>query len=393
MPQTRDRGYFAPEKISPRQSMTPEGFLLCEAVPIARTGELLYAEGELVDDEGEPLIRAGSDAAIRVSRDADVVFAPETIASFEGKPVTISHPDEFVSPENWRSLTVGSVMNVRQGDGIEDDLLLADLLITDADAIKEVRSGLREVSCGYEADVDEIEPGKGRQTNIVGNHVALVERGRCGPRCAIGDTMKPKKRTVFDRLMAAFRAKDEEAFKAELEEAKDELEEGKKDPEGKDPVKDAPTDLESRIAALESAIQKLVAAKSADEDPEAPEKAGPVEDAEDEPCEPAKVGDAMARAEVLAPGIKAPAKPTTKALDSLKAEALAKADAAVVAPFGDVRSLKGAALDAVFVGASELAKARNNQGAKPGSAPVKDARMVDSIANINAKNRAFWSNR
>lgn len=387
MPQTRDRGYFAPEKISPRQSMTPEGFLLCESVPIARTGELLYGEGEVP-------VKAGPDAAVRISRDADVLFAADTVASFEGKPVTLDHPDEFVSPENWKALTVGSVLNVRQGEGIEDDLLLADLLITDAKAIEDVRAGLREVSCGYEADFEEIEPGKGRQTNIVGNHVALVERGRCGPRCAIGDTLMATKRTVWDRLKTAFRARDEDAFAAELEEAKQAQDEGEPPVEPETEVMDVPSlpDLVARIAALESAINKLLAVEKAEHEqmdeepePEAPEEE--VKDEEDEPCEPAKVGDAMARAEILAPGIKAPAKPTAKALDSLKAEALAKADAAVVAPFGDVRSLKGAALDAVFVGASELAKARNNHAARP----VADSRhMVNIIDDMNARHRAFW---
>ncbi len=81
---------------------------------------------------------------------------------------------------------------------IEDDILLADLLITDKAAIESVRAGLREVSCGYDADYEQIEPGRGRQRNIIGNHVALVEKGRCGSRCAIGDKDMPtqaKKKT------------------------------------------------------------------------------------------------------------------------------------------------------------------------------------------------------
>jgi hypothetical protein len=46
---------------------------------------------------------------------------------------------------------------------------------------------MREVSAGYDAAYEQLGPGRARQYEIVGNHTALVERGRCGPACAIGD--------------------------------------------------------------------------------------------------------------------------------------------------------------------------------------------------------------
>ncbi|MFU1949286.1 DUF2213 domain-containing protein, partial [Bordetella avium] len=171
--------FYTVQKLGEKQELTNEGFLLCRDVPIARIGELLYADGEVP-------VEATPDGLIKINRSPEEVFRPETIASFEGKPVTLDHPDDFVTPETWRQLAVGTVQNVRQGQGIENDYLFADLLITDAQAIEDIRSGLREVSCGYEADYEQVEPGRGEQRNIIGNHVALVERGRCGPRCAIG---------------------------------------------------------------------------------------------------------------------------------------------------------------------------------------------------------------
>ena len=181
--------WFAPERLSARQSMTPEGFLLCEAVPIARIGTLLYDESELVNEDG-PLIEGGAGGLVTIERNADEVFRVETIASFEGKPVTLAHPEDFVNPGNWRELSMGITQNVRRGDGVENDLMLADLLITDVQAIEDVRNGLRQVSCGYDAEYEQLAVGRGRQTNIVGNHVALVERGRCG-RDAQSETPKP----------------------------------------------------------------------------------------------------------------------------------------------------------------------------------------------------------
>jgi hypothetical protein len=71
------------------------GFLLCQDVPIARIGTQEYADVELPD------IEPSDDGIIVVERHEDDVFDPESIASFEGAPVTIEHPREPVTPDNW----------------------------------------------------------------------------------------------------------------------------------------------------------------------------------------------------------------------------------------------------------------------------------------------------
>src|SRR6185312_631482 len=68
-------GFFATEQLGEHMSETPEGYLICEAVPIARTGVQEYADIEF------PELEAGPDGIIYVERDPDVVFAPETLAS------------------------------------------------------------------------------------------------------------------------------------------------------------------------------------------------------------------------------------------------------------------------------------------------------------------------
>ena len=168
------------EQIGPKQALTPEGFLLCSDVPIARTGLMLYGPGETP-------IKTGPERIARVTRDASALFSPQTVASFNGKPVVNEHPDTDVNPGNWKSLTVGICMNPRQGVDENSDIMIGDLLITDAATIMDIQAGKREVSAGYEADYEQTGEGTGRQTGIIGNHIALVERGRCGPRCAIGD--------------------------------------------------------------------------------------------------------------------------------------------------------------------------------------------------------------
>lgn len=416
--------WFTPETLSARQRMTPEGFLLCEAVPIARTGTLIY-------DESEIPVEGGPGGLVTIERNADEVFRAETMASFEGKPVTLSHPDEFVTPANWRQLSVGIVQNVRRGTDVEQDLMLADLLITDAEAIELVRRDndpnserLRQVSCGYDADYEQLAPGRGRQTTIVGNHVALVERGRCGPRCAIGDSdemktndaAKPKaRRTWKDKILTAFRAKDEAA----LEEALEEAETADEDEDDEDKEK-AKTGDSATLAAILKEVRTLsgrvgdMEAKTEDDDEdESEETTDDVLEAENAEHNPAAGGetytgdsaaltDLRSRAEILVPGITFGTRDgKVKVADhicSCQRQALIKAMAnddgkAVVEPFLFGRALDKLTADqvaAAFNGASELAKVRNNDKAARTASPTRDFGKTKTIAEINAANRKHW---
>lgn len=410
------------DQIGRTQSVTPEGFLLCEGVRIARTGPMLYRADEVEDVAPNP-----SGAMTVLQRDADVLFAPDTLASFAGKPVTNDHPDDLVSPETWRSVACGIVMNPRRGEGADSDHMVADLLITEAGAIADIQAKKREVSCGYDTEVEEIKPGLGRVTKIVGNHVALVERGRCGPSCAIQDgepTMAKAKRTVWDRLTTAFKANDEAAFHEEIEAAKGGLEAPEDDknihvhvnlngagggdqPKADEPIKDEEGDdpTEARFAKIEAALneltgivqQMLTAEKSEveahedlvkdegeteEEAPAEPEEKRPVMDAA---AVSAEFRDTLSRAEILAPGIKLPvfdAKAAPKlmvdAMCGLRRRALAKAlDAEATRPA--VEAVAGKKPDfakmtcdqaaTVFRAASEVVKARR-------TAAVHDGREV-----------------
>lgn len=163
--------------ISKHMTQTPEGFLICRDVPIARIGTQDYLARELGLD-GEP------DRPVTVERRPEDVFDPAAIASFEGKDVTYTHPPEMLAPENQSSYSKGHAENVRR----EGDFLVADLHLKDPTLISEVRNGiLREVSCGYLCDYAPSGAGY-RQTNIRGNHIAIVPRGRAGHDVAIKDS-------------------------------------------------------------------------------------------------------------------------------------------------------------------------------------------------------------
>lgn len=167
--------YYGTE-VSPNQMETSEGFLICRGVPIARTGEMVYLARELQLD-GDP------ERLVSVQRGAGDVFDPAAMASFEGKPVTDGHPPENVGPENFSAYARGHVQNVRRSG----EYLLADLYINDAALASDVRNRVkREVSCGYLC-VYTPEGSGYRQSQIRGNHVAVVPRGRAGHEVAIKD--------------------------------------------------------------------------------------------------------------------------------------------------------------------------------------------------------------
>jgi hypothetical protein len=175
--------FFTPSRLSENIVETPEGYLLCLGVPVARTGWQDYGPGET------PL-EVGDDGKVWVYRSSKEVFRPQTMASFNGKSITIKHPQDFVKPANWKMLTHGVAQNLRKGEELDEDgeeMLLADLLVMEEMAIGLVKSGLREVSCGYDAEYEQTGDGEGKQFNIIGNHIALVEQGRAGPTYAIKD--------------------------------------------------------------------------------------------------------------------------------------------------------------------------------------------------------------
>ena len=170
------------DNISKRE---PEGYLLCLNVPVARTGTQEYLPAEIgLPGGGEP---------VPVFRPPEEVFSPETIASFEGMPVTNDHPPDGVDISNIRALQKGHAHNVRRGSGENADLLLADLIITDPALITAIlEDGKREISCGYTYELHE-ENGQYIQRKIRGNHVAVVDAGRAGSRVSIQD-QKPERR-------------------------------------------------------------------------------------------------------------------------------------------------------------------------------------------------------
>jgi hypothetical protein len=157
---------------------TPAGGMIVRAA-LARVG---VARPSSCD--GSPLLRIYSPS--------QEVFDPESLASFEGVPVTIRHPvradgvSTSVTPKNWRDVAVGHVVGAPRSAGA---LVHGKLLIEDADAIGRTEAGkLYGVSSSFECEVDptpgvfEGEPYDVIARRIRYNHVALLPNfGANGP--------------------------------------------------------------------------------------------------------------------------------------------------------------------------------------------------------------------
>ena len=228
------RKAFYADRISDNMDISTEGYLICYNVPIARVGKQDYLGSEIgIMDKANQLIP--------VIREEKEVFSPKALSSFEGKPITNEHPSVDVSPNNYTRYSKGHVRDVRRGQGVDSDKVVAELVVCDAKTIKEIQNGKREISCGYGCTYELDEDGNVYQTNIEGNHVALVANGRAGHKVRIKDqqvkkerrykNMSRKKANIFTRILGIANDADPEEVAEILEEV---AELQNKDEEAKD---------------------------------------------------------------------------------------------------------------------------------------------------------------
>ncbi|NUG32432.1 DUF2213 domain-containing protein [Acinetobacter baumannii] len=426
---TVDRSnFYTTGQLGRTRETTPEGYLLCRDVPLARIGKLLYSDGEVP-------VTADNSGLIIIERGEDVLFDPRTIASFEGKPVTNDHPKGWVTPENWKKLSNGTAHDVRRGEDEDSDCLVADLLITDKDMIDAVMKGKVEISLGYDADYTEISVGKGIQTNIFGNHIALVKKGRCGSRCKIGDSFMPKQsKGWLESLRKAKRTIDEALEKAKSTDEEDvETEDDDEDEDGKTTdaainrellktlktVQTTVQTFDERLSNLEKKKTKDSESETEDDDEEDDGKGKETEDDILEAEQAQKLseqgiqnhtGDSLqevlSRAEVLVPGFKMPTFDSAnngQAVLNTKRNVLKQAYATedgqkALKPFvgatPNFDTMPAYTVDAAFIGASELIKQQNNAaGVRSGISTRDFGRAPMTPAEMNKRNREYWANK
>lgn len=165
---------------------TPQGFMICKDVTLAKPMVKEYYAGELGALEGfEPT------DVVSIYTAPDELFSQSVIDGFMGADVTMHHPEgNQVTAQNFRNHIIGTAKNIRADNGY----LVGDLIIKDNWAIEAIEyDNIRQISLGYSAVLDMTagttnnESYHGQWRKIVADHIAVVREGRCGADCHIGD--------------------------------------------------------------------------------------------------------------------------------------------------------------------------------------------------------------
>lgn len=125
------------------------------------------------------------------------VFDEASLATYEGKPIIITHDAGKVDKNNVDQEQIGTILSKGYQDGND---VRAKIVIHDTDALR--RCGLRELSLGYNLTTDETpgvwngQPYDAIQKNIEINHLALVANARAGEQARLNIDGQEEKTTL-----------------------------------------------------------------------------------------------------------------------------------------------------------------------------------------------------
>lgn len=125
------------------------------------------------------------------------VFDADSLKSYKGRPIIITHDVGLVTKDNVNGNQIGTILTegYRSGNDVR-----AEIIIHDTDGMK--KAGLKELSLGYNLDLDET-PGEWNgqhydaiQKNIRINHLALVREARAGEQARLNIDSRDQENTL-----------------------------------------------------------------------------------------------------------------------------------------------------------------------------------------------------
>ena len=160
------RNFYTVIQLSKNMYKDNDGTLVCKNAVLGKVGTQAYSARELGLDSSEVVL---------IHRPEEEVFDEQSLTSLKGKALTLLHPEEDVTLDNYSKLAKGIVMDVRK----EGNLMIGDIRVFDKEVIELITSKkMVELSLGYDTKLKYEEGNKLKQTEIVYNHVALVPKGR-----------------------------------------------------------------------------------------------------------------------------------------------------------------------------------------------------------------------
>ena len=202
--------------------------------PISKAGVFPYL-GRSISDECEP------DKIYYVFRSPETLRASESTWDNPPKPFINDH--EMLG-EGFAKIDERPVQGVIHNPSFEGDVLYADISVYSESLKDAIANGKKELSLGYFCKYRK-EKGvyKGQaydyvQEDMVGNHIALVDNGRCGSDVKVFDSKcTMDSLDIPDEVIEGLKTKPEDAIIETTTETKDsemEKEEIKKEVEVKD---------------------------------------------------------------------------------------------------------------------------------------------------------------
>lgn len=164
------------------------GFWEIKDNPLSKEGVFPYL-GKQIDSKGKKF-GLDPDRIYWVYRSKKELSNPETLKSFENKPFIDEHVmlGEGCTPTDCKNIA-GVIHNIR----VKGDMMIGDFTIYSDDIKREIMNGKKQLSLGYRSAFEQkhgVFNGRAYdflQVGMVGNHVALVGRGRCGSDVRIFD--------------------------------------------------------------------------------------------------------------------------------------------------------------------------------------------------------------
>lgn len=159
------------------------GFWEIKKNPISKVGVFPYM-GSSISDECEP------DKIYYVFRSADTLA--KSVPTWDNPPKPFINDHEMLG-EGFSRVDDRPVQGVIHNPVFEDDVLYADISVYSESLKDKIENGKKELSLGYFCKYRK-EKGiyKGQaydyvQEDMVGNHIALVDNGRCGSEVRVFD--------------------------------------------------------------------------------------------------------------------------------------------------------------------------------------------------------------
>lgn len=153
------------------------GFMYVKKSPILKSGILEYYGEELGDEVDGEKIQPDKLYKVYIPIE-EIEKAKDT---FKLKPIQEEHEWLGLDGENAKGLQEGTT---GENVYIEDGYLMIDLQFNNLDTIRKIKNDdKKELSASYENKLTKAPPGAGYDfiaSDILANHVALVEKGRCG---------------------------------------------------------------------------------------------------------------------------------------------------------------------------------------------------------------------